>query len=327
MEAIKPGSSANHQIDPYSYVDHRVKESMSDSVIYDEPDNISTPQISHLVEEPGPLSAADTEYEPVMPDPSAMPPLTEKPPIQGTSEETKFSLNVYDDTTDHDCYTELPQELYDDVDSDLSENAQASPPPRRNITVPKELELISEVTLESLTNLDVKEAQLWMLLQMQKMVQKMEDVYDMPQASTKHPNPKQNTPKPPSPSKSLPPSSPMSEDVYVDMKPPRQDIYLNLDTIGEVLTETPAPAIPPRTYRTASLAREEIATFREKIQSGSQSFQDNSSQNKQRSKSFSSFHFSQTSGISTENPGPVHQLRSHDATAQQTHASATGMQV
>lgn len=349
MEAIKPGSSANirpsfslshelvssvnHESAPSSYVEHNVQgppSSLRDSVIYDELDTIiSIPQVPYPTKQ-----ATNREYdEPIMLDPSARPvPLpTIEPPTQGESEETKFSLNVDDDAnnSDNDIYVALPQELYDNIDSDLVENVETSPSLRRNITVPREIESVSEVTLESLTTLDAKEAQLWMLLQMQKMVQKMEDIYDMPQ----RPNPKPKT-RPPSSyyniSKAFPPSSPMSEEEYVDMdsQPPRQDIYMNLDTISEVLIET-TPPIPPRTYHPTSSAREEIVFSRERTQSESQSFQDDSGQGNQCSESFPINQISQTAGISTEDHAPMHHdhLPSHDATVQQAHAAVTSIQI
>ena len=150
----------------------------------------------------------------------------------------------------------------------------ADPPaPRRSATIPKELKSIAEISLENLANLDPMEAQLWMLLHMQKVVQKMEQVYDSPQPlsprADKHPITKPRSP--PKSAKLLdkakapaPPSSPPSEEIEeiydedigpeleMAAEPTRQDLYINLDTLNEAITESPPPPIPPRTYQHAS---------------------------------------------------------------------------
>ena len=116
-------------------------------------------------------------------------------------------------------------------------------------------------------NLDPKEAQLWLLLQMQKMVQKMEDVYDTFQPlsarSVKQHTTKFNSVKshgkantPPPPSTPNPPSE-AAKETDREAEPTRQELYtyMNVDTINEAITESPPPPIPPRTYQVVDSSR------------------------------------------------------------------------
>ena len=81
------------------------------------------------------------------------------------------------------------KEQYDVVDATASTETVEeyvevySPPqtkgPERSITVPKELSTLAETSVEDLSNINPNEAQLWMLNQMQKLVEKFAGVYEV----------------------------------------------------------------------------------------------------------------------------------------------------
>ena len=142
---------------------------------------------------------------------------------------------------------QLDQDLYTEID-------QTDPPaPSEGATFPEEFDSINE------DNLNPNEMQLWLLLQMQKMVQRMEDVYGACKPSSPRPA-KRQADKLPMYAKSRrgkskappPPSSPdrppevikqtISEDT--ESEPTRQHLYENLD-----IKETFPPPISPRIYQ------------------------------------------------------------------------------
>ena len=245
MEAIQPGSStvvgsptadAYETISPlgesgaYSDATHVPYKSQPPSVaIYDEPDVTTNTQIVQV------------------------------PPAPVEYDEPFLTLARRDN-----IYCNVPEELEEDSYIEVVQADRTAP-----ATIPKELASVAEISLENLADLDQKEAQLWMLLHMQKMVQKMEQVYDSAQPLSPKAD-KQPTIKAKSPAKqyskakaTTPPSSPPPEAIEeisndeighnIELEKAteagREDLYINLDTISEIITEVPPPPIPPRTYQ------------------------------------------------------------------------------
>ena len=277
MEAIQPGSStvvrspnAYETVSPftednrYSYYTSHEPQPPESAVIYDEPDITGITE-SHRVltqaQEPPP---AEAEYdEPILMSPTA---------TNQTCSPTQKAESHKEKSDDDDykmIYSNIPEELAHELEREDSyvEIVHTDPPaPSRNATIPKEMDSITEISLESLHNLDPKEVQLWMLLQMQKMVQKMEDVYGTSQPMSprvsKRPTTKPyyaygKAKAPPPPSSLDSPSEAMKETDHEDTgsEPTRQDLYINLDTISEAITESPPPPIPPRTYQDVDSCR------------------------------------------------------------------------
>ena len=323
MEAIQPGSStvirspnayetvsSFAEDDRYSYARHMMHEPRPPStVIYDEPDV----PIGSLVKSnppaeyddpiliPGPVQAqiepevhppTEVEYdEPIQPQASRRKQSTKSSTRSLIQSQSQKELQSHKEDSDDDyndeIYCDVPEELVqDDAYIEIVQTADL-PAPRRNATIPKELNSIAEISLENLSNLNPMEAQLWMLLHMQKMVQKMEEVYDSPQPLSPRANKNPIT----KPSTSLkpaelfdkakvpaPPSSPPSEEIEeiydedigpeleLAAEPTRKDLYVNLDTLSEAITESPPPPIPPRTHQHAS---EDVAStgYRSRTQS------------------------------------------------------------
>lgn len=81
------------------------------------------------------------------------------------------------DIVDATASTE-PIEEYVDVDVDQENPPLQDKSPRRSVTVPKELSALAEISVEDLSNMNPNEAQLWMLNQMQKLVEKFAGVYE-----------------------------------------------------------------------------------------------------------------------------------------------------
>ena len=293
--------------DRYSYARHVMQQPRPPStVIYDEPNVPLGPQRAQVKPNPTP---APVEYdEPIMIPQAQIEPVPQKktknihPPTemeydepiltpaqastqkQGTNwthsliqpQPLKEEDSDDDDDDDEDIYCDVPEEL-EQEDAYIEIVQTADPPaPRRSASIPKELKSIAEISIENLANLDPMEAQLWMLLHMQKMVQKMEQVYDTPQPLSPRANksPITKPSAPPNPPPSSPPSEEIEEIYDEDIgpelemadEPTRQDLYVNLDTLNEAITESPPPPIPPRTYQHPS---EDVASagYRNRTQS------------------------------------------------------------
>ena len=135
---------------------------------------------------------------------------------------------------------------------------QTDPPaPSEGATFPEELDSINE------DNLNPNEMQLWLLLQMQKMVQKMEDVYvaykpsprpakrqaDKLPISAKSQHGKSKAPPPPSSPDPPPEVIKQTNNEATKSEPTRQDLYENPDNINEAIKEAFPPPIPQRTYQ------------------------------------------------------------------------------
>ena len=296
MEAIEPGSSASvkparlgsyedvspstdqEDSDAYSYVQvqHVRKDPpLQAPPIYDEPYTKEAQTVYQGNKIPSiPISTA-SEHEnsnklPAAKDPSkeaSYKRLIQMSEVSGGQDMSK-TFKIQDDDEDDDDDIEIyddvcPEELFDY--EDLS--TEVSSPPPRSSTVPKHLEATSEISLEHLNKLDPKEAQLWMLIQMQKVIQKMEDVYDTPQISStkKQKNPQQQK------SPDFRHTSGENEKLYVNefemtSDVARKDIYVNLDAIGEALAGSNLPPVPPRTYRSGH-TESEGASYRDRTMS------------------------------------------------------------
>ena len=195
----------------YSYLTHEVQESRPPEVaLYD--DVMTDTLMANQEKRPPPPTEPAPEYDEPIKTSTQAPSIAQEhhtemiSPIQSQMEVSKGSPEPQtfcvdeEDNDDGDVYDDFPEDLYEQFEPDSFVVPQTPPPPRRNITVPRELGSISEITLENLTNLDPKEAQLWMLNQMQKMIQKMEDIYDAPELVTPSANKRQSKkpkPKPP----------------------------------------------------------------------------------------------------------------------------------
>ena len=231
---------------------------------------------------------APVEYDEPIPVSTRAPSMIQKQITDWTLSPTQLELqtevlqshNEDSDDDDDDIYCDIPEEL--EQEGSYIEIVQADhPAPRRSATIPKELASIAEISLENLADLDQKETQLWMLLHMQKMVQKMEQVYGSTQPlspkADKQPIIKSKPPpkpvnlcsktKAPSPPSSPPPEE--IEEIYdedigpIELEASREDLYINLDT----LSEAPPPPIPPRTYQRAD---DEVDSYRNRSRTRSE---------------------------------------------------------
>ena len=130
-------------------------------------------------------------------------------------------------------------------DPTLQQVLQEKCPPlssvKKSVTIPRDLSSFSELSLENISSLTPGEVQIWMLLQMQKMVQKMEDVYETtPEALTPRLAAKQPVPPPP---------QAVKDDSAHHQTTQRQVFYANMDDLEEALSDAPPPPLPPRTYK------------------------------------------------------------------------------
>lgn len=108
----------------------------------------------------------------------------------------------------------------------------------------------SDLTMEHLAKADPRQAQLWMLLQIQKVVQKMEKMEDMYESA--------GYLRPPVP---LPPNMLESPSAIQSrlVQPTRKDLYVNLSADSQKKSAykplpplPPPPTIPPKTYNKKS---------------------------------------------------------------------------
>ena len=140
-------------------------------------------------------------------------------------------------------YCNIPNEL--DQEDLYTEMDQTDPSaPSEGATFPEELDSIDE------DNLNPNEMQLWLLLQMQKMVQKMEDVYGPCKPRyAKLQHGKTKAPSPPSSPDPPPEAAKQTNSKDTESEPTCQDLYENPDNINEAIKETLPPPIPPRIYQ------------------------------------------------------------------------------
>ena len=137
---------------------------------------------------------------------------------------------------------------------------------QKSASIPRNLSSLFELSIDDLSDLTQSEVQVWMLLQMQKMVQKMEDVYETAPAVL---SPKL-TDKQPIPS--LPPQEVQDEieKGHGDPQPTKRGVnYVNMDDLEKALSGDPPPPLPPRTYKGQSSDEFEKEKPKKKTDKGS----------------------------------------------------------
>ena len=211
-----------------------------------------------------PTAVHRTDPEPELPsDPSELP----SDPSELPSDPSELPNNPSELPSDPSELPSDPSELPSDP-SDLPSNPSELP------SNP------SELTMEHLANADPRQAQLWMLLQIQKMVQKMEDMYEsagylrppeMLVSAEENQSTSQNTEakqpmSPPQPPSVPPQQSPVTKEgkeppTTAESKenlPTRKELYVNLSFRSQkkgeykpFLPTPPPPKVPPKTYKGA----------------------------------------------------------------------------
>ena len=139
--------------------------------------------------------------------------------------------------------------------SPLQEVHPTSPSIQKSASLPQDL--LSH-SLGDLSGLTQSEVQILMLLQMQKLVQKMEDVYETvpeTQTCTRLPG-KRSLPTQPQESR---------EETAAHQPMQRSDFYVNVDDLERVLSDEAMPPLPPRTYKRQT-SREHETTKQKKPQ-------------------------------------------------------------
>ena len=264
MEAIQPGSSimirspkADETFtkdDMHSDKNFEMPKSpppeTSAAVIYDE--LFATDSDKAQVQEP-PLAEPAHEYD--EPRLISSPTMGTSSASSSTQSQPQSLQSNKEDSGDDDnraIYGNIPNEL--DQENVYTEMDQTDPSaPSEGATFPEELDSI-----------DPNEMQLWLLLQMQKMVQKMEDVYGTCKPSSPRPAKRQadtlpryaklqhgktKAPSPPSSPDPPPEAVKQTNNEDTESEPTRQDLYENQDTINEAIKEIFPPPIPPKTYQ------------------------------------------------------------------------------
>lgn len=201
MEAMEPSSRSNYyerperprsvaEYEDIDYIRTHSNEAYSSyqptENVYDEPDTATRRPLSPRV----PLmqqTFPPADLAPYCDEPSD---ITSKPiAISATQTKTPLSLSPMHniikthtfkskektqenlDSTDN-CYVDMIKSESDDHSDTVT------PPPQlqKSQSIPKRLEAISEISLENLSNLNSNDIQIWMLLQMQKVVQDTAEV-------------------------------------------------------------------------------------------------------------------------------------------------------
>ena len=248
--------------DGHSYENIEVPEShdhpppeTSAAVIYDK--LLATDSDKAQAQEP-PLAEPAHEYD--EPRLISSPTMATSGASSSTQSQPHSLQSNKEDSGDDDnraVYINIPDEL--DQEDLYTEIDQTDPPaPSEGATFPEELDSIDE------DNLNPNEMQLWLLLQMQKMVQKMEDVYGACKPSSPRPAKRQadtipryakvqhgktKAPSPPSSPDPPPKAVKQTNNEDTESEPTRQDLYENPDNINEAIKETFPPPIPPRKYQ------------------------------------------------------------------------------
>ena len=125
---------------------------------------------------------------------------------------------------------------------------------QKSASIPRNLSSLFEMSLDDLSEVELSQSkiQLWMLLQMQKMVQKMEDAYETA------PAPPRNCGMPFLP---LPPPQEVQEEKdhnNTSQPTKRGSHYMNMDELEKALAGDPPPPPPPRSYSYKKLEVKEI---------------------------------------------------------------------
>ena len=255
MEAIQPGSSTMIRSpkadetftkdDMHSDKSFEMPESppeTSSAVIYDQ--LLATDSDKAQVQEP-PLAEPAHEYD----EPSRLisSPTTGTSGASSSTQSQPQSLQSNREDSDDDdnraVYCNIPNELdQENVYTEMDQTDASTP--SEGATFPEELDSIDE------DNLNPNEMQLWLLVQMQKMVQKMEDVYGPCKPRyAKLQHGKTKAPSPPSSPDPPPEAAKQTNNKDTESEPTRQDLYENPDNINEAIEETLPPPIPPRIYQ------------------------------------------------------------------------------
>ena len=204
----------------------------SAAVIYDE--LLATDSDKAQAQEP-PLAETAREYD----EPSrliSLPTMATSGASSSTQSQPQ-SLQSNKEDSGGDDNGNIPNEQ--DQENVYTEMDQTDPSaPSEGATFPEELDSIDE------DNLNPNEMQLWLLLQMQKMVQKMEDVYGPCKPRyAKLQHGKTKAPSPPSSPDPPPEAAKQTNNKDTESKPTRQDLYENPDNINEAIKETLPPPI------------------------------------------------------------------------------------
>ena len=163
---------------------------------------------------------------------------------------------IYEAIYDDDILSVIPPPIPSTSQQDTASKASTLPGRQKEHTfhsgqksasIPRNLSSLYELSLEDLSDLTQSEAQVWMLLQMQKMVQKMEDVYETaPAILSPKLSSKQRLPSPPhqevQDEKDRSTSAPQPTQ--------RGANYVNMDDLEKALSGDPPPPLPPKTYKT-----------------------------------------------------------------------------
>ena len=179
-----------------------------------------------------PSKAPLATTERVVPDNQAtVPPAGPRQGVHLTVSEDKDTYDDVDATASIDMYEDMSQS---------NQPLQVIKSPRRSVTVPKELSTLAETSVENLSVMNPNEAQLWLLNQMQKLVEKFAGVYE---STAIGPLPKTAV--------GTPTKSNRGELL------PTQEIK---EVYDEDLGEEPIPPVPPRTYSCTVQKTEETST-------------------------------------------------------------------
>ena len=176
---------------------HQVQERKELKSLYDDPDAPVTiqaliPGQNQPTARDTPTSHLEQPSHPKARRARSKSPSTTERYVPDSQKATKFPasrvyMTISDDKEQYDVVdatasTDPIIEEYVDVDME-SEVEQENPSfqarsPRRSVTFPSELSALAEISIEDLSNLDPDEAQLWMLNQMQKLVQNFAGIYE-----------------------------------------------------------------------------------------------------------------------------------------------------
>ena len=162
--------------------------------IYEEPEVNPKKKLPPMSQQPRPLQELGSYYY-------GSPAATPLPPLPEPKKVTRSSTKMYESkptikVEEEEQIRRDSMDSYVSIDStDIgTEKREDSPPPlQKSKSIPKKIDTLSEISLENVSNLNSNEVQLWVLLQMQKVVQKME--YST-QSSVKSPS---HPPLPPNP--------------------------------------------------------------------------------------------------------------------------------
>ena len=143
-----------------------------------------TPHLEHPSQARARRARSKSPSKPPLPTTERVVPDSQKFTRPPASPLRSIHMTISDDKEQYDLVdvaagTE-PIEEYVDVDEQTSPLHVQAKSPRRSVTVPKELSALAELSAENLSSMDPndRESQLWLLNQMQKLVEKLAGVYE-----------------------------------------------------------------------------------------------------------------------------------------------------